>query len=1030
MSSELNATDNLNQRFQIARTDVERRVREGELNVAQQLLTDDAELASDSELAIELIYAEFVALEEVGAEPSPEDIYRRYPKWRDRLERLLKVHDVLSDTADIHLPPSPETQVGIASSHDTLVSEVFTTGRMIGQYELLEEIGRGGMGLVYKARQQGLNRIVAVKLIRSAKSAANAERARFRIEAEAAASLKHANIVHIYEVGVHDGCDFLSMEFLDGLSLEDRLRDKQLSVRDAAELIATLAESIHVAHEHGIIHRDLKPGNVLFSGDTPKISDFGLAKLASSAPIDQTQSGTLLGTPCYMSPEQAACRSSEITAATDTYSLGAMLYEILVGKPPFLAATAIETLDLIRNREAERLVSQDASIPRDLDTICLKCLAKEPRLRYASSLELSNDLRRFLAHEPIHARPVSAAERSVRWIRRHPVVAGLFASLLVVSIVSAFAIVYQRQHMGELSRSAEDTKREADEAEQRADKTGREAAETIDWMSKLGESLYQQPGMSEKALSISQRAVKEYESLLPKYADSLDIQRLAAEAYVRIGWIQLGKGHHELAEQALKQAVEILEGVKASTGEEPALAFAQVGLAHTLRHLGKWPESHKAYQASIDTFEDLSETHPGEGYQMHLANALLNSTIKLRREGRLEVALEAYVRTIRLIRGQIEQSLKTARHFHTAHEPNHLDQDSVDNSSIGTAVREVNLAATIFERIKLEKPSVRSRLERRRLISEFALVLDEFGTAFEEAGRPDQALVALSLALELRQYSLELFPSEYWRKCFVARSHQRIGDFHKGRSEYSVAAESYLIAVSVMREVSEAFPNHAAHQLELSRHYIDLGRIQRKLGQTDEAISTLRKSKDLIQPIADQGFASSRAALARSYYYLARAYGDCCRYSDATSCYQKSLELNPTSSAANNFAWLRLMASDSSVRDPKQALELARLAVKYGPRKAYCWNTLGVALYRNGETAEAGSALRRAIQLDGGGTVHDWFFLAMSHQKQGQSSVAAEWRERATAWCRAQKGVTEELERIQRECLEVFAKHTETDVDE
>jgi serine/threonine protein kinase len=265
----------------------------------------------------------------------------------------------------------------------------------VNWYELLEEVGRGRMGVVYRARHVGLNKIVAVKVMRDALFAGRRERARFRSEAEAVAGLQHAHIVQVYDYGEHDEVPFFCMEFLDGGTLARRLRRGRMTVAEAAELVETVARAVHHAHLHGVIHRDLKPGNILFAADgTPKIADFSIAKLLNGRG-DETETGAILGTACYMAPEQAWGRSRRVTPAADTYSLGAILYQALAGQPPFRGGTFLQTLAQVRDAAPVPPSARQPGVPEELDAICLKCLRKEPAKRFRSALALAEELRRF-----------------------------------------------------------------------------------------------------------------------------------------------------------------------------------------------------------------------------------------------------------------------------------------------------------------------------------------------------------------------------------------------------------------------------------------------------------------------------------------------------------------------------------------------------------------------------------------------------------------------------------------------------------
>src|SRR5437870_10673262 len=318
-----------------------------------------------------------------------------------------------------------------------------TAARMLkdfGDYELLEEIGRGGQGVVYRARQKSLNRIVALKVIGLAHWATEAHVKRFRREAEAAASLNHPCIVPIYEVGEHDGACYFSMGLVKGGQLDAIAKREPIPIGHAAELIAKLARTVFYAHEHGILHRDIKPGNILLDAKgEPHLTDFGLARLVET---ESTVTRTLevLGTPSYMAAEQAVGNNAAISSATDDYGLGAVLYQLLTGQPPFAGGTTYETIKLLLDTEPWQPRLLNPKIDRDLSTICLKCLEKDPKRRYSSALALAEDLERWLKHEPIQARRTGIFARGKKWVQRNPNSALLTASLVALAAAAGWII--------------------------------------------------------------------------------------------------------------------------------------------------------------------------------------------------------------------------------------------------------------------------------------------------------------------------------------------------------------------------------------------------------------------------------------------------------------------------------------------------------------------------------------------------------------------------------------------------------------
>jgi serine/threonine protein kinase/tetratricopeptide (TPR) repeat protein len=313
-----------------------------------------------------------------------------------------------------------------------------------GDYELLEQIGRGGQGVVFRARQKSLNRIVALKVIGLGHWATEAHLKRFRLEAEAAARLEHPGIVPIHEVGERDGSCYFSMKFVEGGQLDEVVRRAPMSISQAVELIAKVARTVHYAHEHGILHRDIKPGNILLDAKgEPHLTDFGLARLVESE-SSVTQTLDVLGTPSYMASEQAVGNNAAVSDATDVYGLGAVLYQLLTGQPPFAGGTTYETIRLLCDTEPRNPRALNPKVDRDLSTICLKCLEKDPKRRYASALALAEDLERWLKHEPILARHTGVIGRSRKWVRRNPTSALLTASLIAL-VASAGWIVWKSE---------------------------------------------------------------------------------------------------------------------------------------------------------------------------------------------------------------------------------------------------------------------------------------------------------------------------------------------------------------------------------------------------------------------------------------------------------------------------------------------------------------------------------------------------------------------------------------------------------
>jgi WD40 repeat protein/serine/threonine protein kinase len=481
-----------------------------------------------SEDRLHEILAAFLASVEAGQEPDRQALLVQHPDLADQLTAFFADHDRLRQLAAPLRPageagsPTPEAAT-LAPENGTPSAGPLGTVRYFGDYELRAEIARGGMGVVYKARQVSLNRLVALKMILAGHLASAADVQRFKTEAEAAANLDHPNIVPIYEIGDHDGQHYFTMKLIEGGSLAEGIADFRLQIADlpkdreepAARLIATVARAVHHAHQHGILHRDLKPANILLQEETtkhtkhtkkanqeeqdkkgpapssfrvfrvfrglctPYVTDFGLAKRVEG-PAGVTQSGAIVGTPSYMAPEQARGEKG-LTTAADDYALGAILSELLTGRPPFRADTPLDTVLQLLEQEPARPRSLNAALDRDLETICVKCLAKQPALRYRSAEALAEDLERWLRGEPIVARPVGTAERALKWIKRHPTLAavtGLGVAALAALIVTG--LVYNTR----LEQALQETRNQRQETETQREvaQTQRELAESRELM--------------------------------------------------------------------------------------------------------------------------------------------------------------------------------------------------------------------------------------------------------------------------------------------------------------------------------------------------------------------------------------------------------------------------------------------------------------------------------------------------------------------------------------------------------------------
>ena len=429
--------------------ELRQRLRAGESARVEELLEIHPLLARNDEAVLELIHAEVSTRNDMGQRPTLEEWEQRFPRLLPRMEQIVSLRSVF----DSEMPTLSDSSAGTA---DPLASVQAPDGRLrIGNYQILQEIGRGGMGVVYKARQANLSRIVALKMILAGEHAGLRERARLRNEAQAAAQLMHPNVVQIFEIGEHEGLPFLVMEYVAGGNLTRTLRAMPQAFRWSARLTETMARAIHVAHLRGIVHRDLNPSNILIALDgTPKISDFGLAKFL----VDDkglSLSGVILGTPSYMAPEQVSGNGQTIGPGTDVYALGALLYEMLTGAAPFRGFTPMETLCQVMEAELVPPSRLRHGVPEDLETICLKCLDRDPARRYSSAEDLAEDLRLYQENQPIRARRTSKCRQALQWTRRQPQAARLLGLCCLLLLTLLGVVVAYSLYVTDQNRVAE-----------------------------------------------------------------------------------------------------------------------------------------------------------------------------------------------------------------------------------------------------------------------------------------------------------------------------------------------------------------------------------------------------------------------------------------------------------------------------------------------------------------------------------------------------------------------------------------------
>jgi serine/threonine-protein kinase len=485
----------------------------------------------------------------------------------------------------------------------------------VAGYEVLSVLGRGAMGVVYKARQRGLKRVVALKMILSGGHASEREMVRFRTEAEAVAQLQHPNIVQIYEVGEENGLPFFSLEFVEGDSLAGKINGTPQPPKEAARISHLLAGAMQAAHDKGIIHRDLKPANILMTTDgQPKITDFGLAKKLEED-SGQTHSGTIIGTPSYMPPEQAEGRIEQVGPLADVYSLGAVFYELLTGRVPFKAPSILETLAQVRLQEPVAPTQLQPKVPRDLETICLKCLQKDPKKRYASSGALAEDLRRYLNNEPILARRTPWHERTVRWCYRHPLRAALIAGMVVWGVTMSWLYV----RLGEEQKATEKARIEAEDRKAEAERNWKRAEEqTVEARSQQRHSTLQ----------------------LTRVAEEIQ-KKLRGRRFLPEGGVDLSR----LADDILAMMQTEMVRFSQSLQDAKATTFGTLDtyqhVGDVLKKMGKGEEALRHFQRGHELAQQMAREQPDSD------KAKGNLSIMIYRLGDMELELRGDARSAR-----------------------------------------------------------------------------------------------------------------------------------------------------------------------------------------------------------------------------------------------------------------------------------------------------------------------------------------------------------------------------------------------
>jgi serine/threonine protein kinase len=685
---------------------------------------------------------------------------------------------------DVFIPPRP---AGASAA---------TPGPGVPGYSVLHELGRGGMGVVYKALDVRLGRLVALKMILSGVHASRAERVRFYKEAEALARLHHPGIVQIHQVGEEDGLPFLALEFCEGGSLADKLHGVPQPAPAAAQLAEALARAAHAAHTAGIVHRDLKPANVLLDRDgIPKLTDFGLAKHfggEATALAGRTPTGAVVGTPGYMAPEQARGKTREIGPAVDIYGLGAILYELLTGRPPFVGESNTHTLMQVLTSDPPSPQSLQPSVPRDLETICLKCLQKEPVKRYPSAQALAEDLRRFLHSEPIRARPISIWERGRKWARRRPAVAALLAALAVVLVASIFGLTTLWLR--------------ADLQRGRAEANYTLAQQALDEMSSevIDEWLGKQPKLEPRHEAFLKRVLDYYESLARQPAATTEARAGLARTLLQVSKIRDRLGLRLDAETAAGEALVQQRQLVAEFPSRPeyradlARIYDQRG--QTLQNLQRMPDAELAYRDARTVREELVAQFPDRPeYRQDLAMSHNNLANLNRETSRFEIAEAAYAQSL-----------------------------------------------TILKELVREFP------ERQGFLQDLAICHNNLAILLRIPPRErlDQAEKAYRSGLEHQQQLVALAPEQPDYRSRLGQFHTNLGELLLTMGRVPPAEEEYKEALAIRKRLAAEFPARVEYRRDVGVSCNNLAGLFADHGRPDQARVLYADALKICKPLA------------------------------------------------------------------------------------------------------------------------------------------------------------------------------------